>query len=81
MLDPLLNWRLKTPFYYGWLILGITSLATFCATGVSQVVLGGIQVYHKRRYRLERRYPVLRGYRRDLGVRVDCALHRTAGRP
>ncbi len=45
MLDPLLNWRLKTPFYYGWLILGITSLATFCATGVSQVVLGGIQVY------------------------------------
>ena len=45
MLDPLLNWRLKTPFYYGWLILGITSFATFCATGVSQVVLGGIQVY------------------------------------
>ncbi len=45
MLDPLLNWRLRTPFYYGWLILSITSGATFVATGVSQVVLGGIQVY------------------------------------
>lgn len=39
------GWRLRTPFYYGWLVLGITSLATFAATGVSQVVLGGIQVY------------------------------------
>ncbi len=45
MLIRLFNWRPRTPFYYGWLILGITSLATFCATGVSQVVLGGIQVY------------------------------------
>ena len=45
MFTRLLNWRLRTPFFYGWLILGITSLATFGATGVSQVVLGGIQVY------------------------------------
>ena len=45
MLDPLLNWRLRTPFYYGWLILGMSSMATFAASGVSQVVLGGIQVY------------------------------------
>ena len=45
MFDRLLNWRLQTPFYYGWLILGISSLATFAASGVSQVVLGGIQVY------------------------------------
>ena len=45
MLTRLFNWRPRTPFYYGWLILGITSLATFGATGVSQVVLGGIQVY------------------------------------
>ena len=45
MLDRLLNWRPRTPFYYGWLILGIASFATFGATGVSQVVLGGIQVY------------------------------------
>ena len=43
--ERLLGWRLRTPFYYGWLVLGITSLATFAATGVSQVVLGGIQVY------------------------------------
>ena len=43
--DRLFNWRPRTPFYYGWLILGISSFATFCATGVSQVVLGGIQVY------------------------------------
>ena len=45
MLNHLLNWRLRTPFYYGWLILGMSSMATFGATGVSQVVLGGIQVY------------------------------------
>ena len=45
MLDSLLNWRLRTPFYYGWLILGMSSMATFAASGVSQVVLGGIQVY------------------------------------
>ena len=45
MLTRLFNWRPQTPFYYGWLILGISSLATFGATGVSQVVLGGIQVY------------------------------------
>ena len=45
MLDTLLNWRLRTPFYYGWLILGMSSMATFAASGVSQVVLGGIQVY------------------------------------
>ena len=45
MISRLFNWRPRTPFYYGWLILGITSLATFGATGVSQVVMGGIQVY------------------------------------
>ncbi len=45
MLDSILNWRLRTPFYYGWLILGMSSMATFAASGVSQVVLGGIQVY------------------------------------
>ena len=45
MLRSILNWRLKTPFYYGWLVLAITSLATFAASGLTQVVLGGIQVY------------------------------------
>ena len=45
VLNRLFNWRPRTPFYYGWLILGMSSLATFGATGVSQVVMGGIQVY------------------------------------
>ena len=45
MLNRLFNWLPRTPFYYGWLILGMSSLATFAASGVSQVVLGGIQVY------------------------------------
>lgn len=45
MFDRILNWRPRTPFYYGWLILGMSSLATFGASGVSQVVLGGIQEY------------------------------------
>ena len=45
MFDSILAWRLRTPFYYGWLVLAITAAATFAATGASQVVLGGIQVY------------------------------------
>ena len=39
----LLNWRPNPPFYYGWLILAMAALGTLAATGVSQVVLGGIQ--------------------------------------
>ncbi len=39
------DWRPRTPFYYGWLILGISFLAAFAATGFSQVTLGGIQVF------------------------------------
>ena len=35
----------RTPFFYGWLILGIASMTTFAGSGVTQVVLGGIQVY------------------------------------
>ena len=45
MLRSIFNWRLRTPFYYGWLVLGITALATFAASGLTQVVLGGVQVY------------------------------------
>jgi len=45
MLRSILNWRLRTPFYYGWLVLAISALATFAASGLTQVVLGGIQVY------------------------------------
>ena len=40
-----LTWRPRTPFYYGWLVLALTFLATFAATGVSQLVLGGIQIF------------------------------------
>ena len=42
-LVAVLNWRPKTPVYYGWVILAMGALGTFVATGVSQVVLGGIQ--------------------------------------
>jgi sugar phosphate permease len=45
MLRSIFNWRLRTPFYYGWLVLAITALATFAASGLTQVVLGGVQVY------------------------------------
>ena len=45
MFRKITNWRLETPFYYGWLVLAITALATFAASGLTQVVLGGIQVY------------------------------------
>ena len=37
------NWRPRPPFYYGWLVLGTAALGTFAATGVAQIVLGGIQ--------------------------------------
>ena len=45
MFQSLINWRLRTPFYYGWLVLAITAIATFAASGLTQVVLGGVQVY------------------------------------
>lgn len=40
-----LDWRPRTPFYYGWLVLGITALGAFVATSVAGVVLGGIQSF------------------------------------
>ena len=44
-LNSVANWRPETPFYYGWLILALSFLAAFAASGVTQVVLGGIQVF------------------------------------
>ena len=38
-----LNWRPPTPFYYGWLVMAMAAVATFASTGMTQVVLGGIQ--------------------------------------
>ena len=45
LLHGALIWRPRTPFYYGWLILALAFLTTFAASGVSQLVLGGIQVF------------------------------------
>ena len=45
MLKRILAWYPPTPFYYGWLILGMGSLSSASGASVSQVVLGAIQVY------------------------------------
>lgn len=42
-MERALNWRLRTPFFYGWLILVATALGNFVATSLAGVVLGGIQ--------------------------------------
>ena len=45
VLGRIAGWRLKTPFYYGWLVLGITALGTFVSTSVGGLVLGGTQSF------------------------------------
>ena len=42
--SALINWRPRTPFYYGWLVLGLSAGGAFAATAVAGVVLGGIQI-------------------------------------
>ena len=44
-LSALLNWRPHTPFYYGWLVLGLSGAGAFAATAIAGVVLGGVQTY------------------------------------
>ena len=44
-LSALLNWRPNTPFYYGWLVLGLSGAGAFVATVVAGVVLGGVQSF------------------------------------
>ena len=44
-LSALLNWRPNTPFYYGWLVLGLSGAGAFVATAIAGVVLGGVQTY------------------------------------
>ena len=44
-LSTLLNWRPNTPFYYGWLVLGLSGAGAFVATAIAGVVLGGVQTY------------------------------------
>ena len=43
ILRAIANWRPRTRFYYGWLVLGTAALGTYSATGSAQLVLGGIQ--------------------------------------
>ena len=43
--STLLNWRPNTPFYYGWLVLGLSGAGAFAATAIAGVVLGGVQNY------------------------------------
>ena len=44
-LSTFLNWRPHTPFYYGWLVLGLSGAGAFVATAIAGVVLGGVQSY------------------------------------
>ena len=44
-LTTIINWRPPTPFYYGWLVLGLSGAGAFAATAIAGVVLGGIQPY------------------------------------
>ena len=42
-LQALVDWTPRTPVFYGWVILSMAALGTYAATGVAQVVIGGIQ--------------------------------------
>ena len=44
-ISALLNWRPNTPFYYGWLVLGLSGAGAFVATVPAGVVLGGVQTF------------------------------------
>ncbi len=44
-LEAVLSWRPRTPFFYGWLVLGVGALGAFVATSIAGVVLGGIQSF------------------------------------
>ena len=43
MLKAIANWTPRTPIFYGWVALAMAALGTFAATGVAQVVIGGVQ--------------------------------------
>jgi sugar phosphate permease len=45
LIQSIASWRPRTPFYYGWLILGTAAVATYSSTGVTQLVMGGIQTF------------------------------------
>ena len=39
----IVDWTPRTPVFYGWVVLAMAALGTYAATGVAQVVIGGIQ--------------------------------------
>ena len=41
--EGLVHWRPRPPFFYGWLVLGMSALGALIATSVAGVVFGGIQ--------------------------------------
>ena len=41
--QAVVGWTPRTPVFYGWIVLGTICLGTYAATGVAQVVFGGIQ--------------------------------------
>ena len=43
MVERIRNWRPRTPFYYGWLVIFTGAFGNFVSTSVAGVVLGGIQ--------------------------------------
>ena len=43
MLKTIANWTPRTPVFYGWVALAMAALGTYAATGVAQVVIGGVQ--------------------------------------
>ena len=43
LLKSIADWRPRTPFYYGWLILAMSAVGTYAATGSTQLVFGGVQ--------------------------------------
>ena len=42
-LQTLIGWTPRAPVFYGWVVLAMAALGTYAATGVAQVVIGGIQ--------------------------------------
>ena len=43
LIRTIFAWHPRTPFYYGWLVLGTAALGALAATGITQLVLGAIQ--------------------------------------
>ena len=44
-LTQLRKWTPKTPFYYGWVVLGVSAMGTYLSNASSTVTMAGIQGY------------------------------------